>query len=249
MRISEHGIQTIKNFEGLSLKAYRCPAGVWTIGWGSTAGVTAGMTITLAQAEDMLRAEVERFEKAVNRLVEVPLSQNQFDALVSFAYNVGDGALARSTLLRLLNQGDYDAVPGQLARWTHGGGRVLPGLVKRRRMEGELWMSPAAQIYEIEEPMAQDVTEEPVGSNVMLEMIIGLARHLVTGAGGLTAASSGGDASAPATWLGLAIFVAGVAMSVFDKIKREGDASILNIVRESIDAIHDRLDEKDGPKA
>lgn len=178
MRISNAGKNAIKYFEGLYLHAYRCPAGVLTIGWGCTEGVTEGMTITTERAEQLLTAELAKFEAAVARLVRVPLTQHQFDALVSFAFNVGSGALERSTLLRKLNAGDYAAVPGELARWTRGGGRVLPGLVKRRRAEAALWSSPDAEIHPITEPMAQRV-DAPKQEVCMPQAIINLMLGLV----------------------------------------------------------------------
>ena len=139
MQISKAGLDLIKQFEGLYLKAYRCPAGVPTIGYGHTAGVAMGQTITQQQADDYLRRDVRMFERAVERLVKVPLTQGQFDALVSFAFNLGEGALAQSTLLRLLNAGDYAGAAAQFDRWNKSGGRVLPGLVRRRAAERALF--------------------------------------------------------------------------------------------------------------
>ena len=139
MQISRAGLDLIKQFEGLYLKAYRCPAGVPTIGYGHTAGVAMGQTITQQQADDYLRRDVRQFERAVSRLVRVPLTQGQFDALVSFAFNLGEGALAQSTLLRLLNAGDYSGAAAQFDRWNKAGGRVLPGLVRRRAAERALF--------------------------------------------------------------------------------------------------------------
>lgn len=139
MQISKAGLDLIKNFEGLYLKAYRCPAGIPTIGYGHTAGVAMGQTITQQQADDYLRRDVRQFERAVARLVTVPLTQGQFDALVSFAFNLGEGALAQSTLLRLLNAGDYAGAAAQFDRWNKAGGRVLPGLVRRRAAERALF--------------------------------------------------------------------------------------------------------------
>ena len=141
MQISKDGLDLIKQFEGLYLKAYRCPAGVPTIGYGYTAGVAMGQTITQQQADDYLRRDVRQFERAVARLVTVPLTQGQFDALVSFAFNLGEGALAQSTLLRLLNAGDYAGAAAQFDRWNKAGGRVLPGLVRRRAAERALFES------------------------------------------------------------------------------------------------------------
>ena len=139
MQISKAGLDLIKQFEGLYLQAYRCPAGVPTIGYGHTAGVAMGQTITQQQADDYLRRDVRQFERAVSRLVRVPLTQGQFDALVSFAFNLGEGALAQSTLLRLLNAGDYAGAAAQFDRWNKAGGRVLPGLVRRRAAERALF--------------------------------------------------------------------------------------------------------------
>ena len=139
MQISKAGLDLIKQFEGLYLKAYRCPAGVPTIGYGHTAGVAMGQTITQQQADDYLRRDVRQFERAVARLVTVPMTQGQFDALVSFAFNLGEGTLAQSTLLRLLNAGDYAGAAAQFDRWNKAGGRVLPGLVRRRAAERALF--------------------------------------------------------------------------------------------------------------
>lgn len=140
MKTASSGLTLIKNFEGLRLTAYLCPAQVWTIGFGSTgAHVKPGMTITKEQAEDLLLKDLVRFENAVHRLVKVPLTQNQFDALVSFTFNVGIGSLQKSTLLRLLNEGKYDQVGPQLMRWNKAGGKELPGLTRRRRAEADLF--------------------------------------------------------------------------------------------------------------
>ncbi len=139
MHTSQKGLDLIKSFEGLRLSAYKCPADVWTIGYGTTAGVKPGQTITKERAEDLLRADVKRFEDQVLRLVKVPLTQGQFDALVSFTYNLGAANLGNSTLLRLLNAGDYKAAAAQFDRWTKAGGKELPGLVKRRAAERALF--------------------------------------------------------------------------------------------------------------
>lgn len=142
-KISEKGLTLIKNFEGLRLEAYLCPSGVWTIGYGHTKGVKKGHKCTKEQASHYLRADVAWAEVAVRHLVKVPLNQNQFDALVSFVFNIGTGAFAKSTLLRVLNSGNYSGVPGQIRRYNKGGSplKVLPGLVKRRDAEAKLWSS------------------------------------------------------------------------------------------------------------
>ena len=144
MRISAKGLGLIKEFEGCELTAYICPAGVLTIGYGSTGtAVSSGQTITEAQAEALLLKDLVRFEKAVNELIKVPMSQGAYDALVSFTFNCGEGAFADSTLLRELNEGkDPNAVAkAQLPRWTNGG---LAGLVRRRATEVALFCSDPA---------------------------------------------------------------------------------------------------------
>jgi len=139
MITSKKGVSLIKFYEGFRAQAYICPAGVPTIGYGTTSGVKMGMRITEADGERLLQADLRRFEAAVERYVKVKLSQTQFDALVSFVYNLGEGNFASSTLLKLLNQGRYDLVGDQLMRWNRGGGRVLDGLTKRRQAETDLF--------------------------------------------------------------------------------------------------------------
>lgn len=148
--ISNNGIELIKKFEGLhrvqpdgTVSSYRCPAGKWTIGYGSTKGVRSGIKITVEEAEDRLRQDLLEFEAIVKRHVQVPLSQFQFDALVSWVYNLGEGNLRSSTLLKKLNKGDYQAVPEEMIKWNKarvdGKLTVLPGLTRRRASEAALF--------------------------------------------------------------------------------------------------------------
>lgn len=144
MRTSNKGLALIKEFEGLRLDAYLCPARVWTIGYGHTSAagspaVHEGMRVSAVEAETILRRDLLKYEMGVSRLVKVHLSQSQFDALVSFCYNVGEGALGKSTLLKRVNAGEFDRVPAEFMKWTKGGGKELPGLVRRRREEAKLW--------------------------------------------------------------------------------------------------------------
>ena len=139
MRTGDEGIALIRHFEGCRLDAYLCPAGVWTIGYGHTKGVKGGETIDQEAAEAFLIEDLEEFEGYVTEMVEVPLSQSQFDALVSWTFNLGPGNLERSTLLAKLNQGEYTDVPFEIKRWTRAGGVILPGLVKRRDAEAALF--------------------------------------------------------------------------------------------------------------
>ncbi len=141
--INTAGLQLIKKFEGLRLVCYDDSVGIATIGYGHTRTVTTAdigrRRITEAQAEALLKDDLDSSERAVERYVSVALNDNQFSALVSFTFNLGAGSLKTSTLLQKLNQGDYDSVPAQLARWVKAGGRTLAGLVKRRLAEGELF--------------------------------------------------------------------------------------------------------------
>lgn len=143
MRTSQKGVSLIKSFEGLRLKSYQDSVGVWTIGYGATRGITEGMTITNEQAERMLVNDVGRFEPEVERLVKVPLSQVQWDALMSFTYNLGAANLGSSTLLKLLNAGDYSGAAEQFLRWNKAGGQVLAGLTKRRAAERAMFLGAA----------------------------------------------------------------------------------------------------------
>jgi lysozyme len=141
VNISQKGIDLIKRFEGCRLKSYTCPAGVLTIGYGHTGSdVTPNMQISLERAENMLKMDLIIHCNNVSKLVKVPLTQNQFDALVSFEYNVGYGALRTSTLLKLLNQGKYKEASEQFERWAYAGGKPLEGLKKRRKAEKELFL-------------------------------------------------------------------------------------------------------------
>lgn len=143
-RTNSAGIALIKNYEGLHLTPYLCPARVWSIGYGHTRTVRAGMSITVADADLLLDDDLRLVERAVQRLVTVPLNDNQFAALVSFAFNVGISNVENSTLLKLLNRGWYEQVPAQLSRWNRAGGEVLGGLSRRRAAEGRLWNTPVA---------------------------------------------------------------------------------------------------------
>lgn len=143
MRLSPKGLELIKAHEGLRLRAYQDVVGVWTVGYGHTGTAKPGMAITDEQADELLRHDVEQFEAAVNNLVHVPLNQNQFDALVSFTFNLGRAALYRSTLLRKLNAGDYSGAASEFGRWVNAGSKPWPGLIRRRKEERELFETPA----------------------------------------------------------------------------------------------------------
>ena len=135
MIISTAGVDLLTHFEGLRLEAYQDSVGVWTIGYGHTKGVTPSMKITESQANNLLKTELIEYQNYINEMVEVKLSQCQFDALVCWVYNLGPTNLKNSTLLTLLNQGVKFQIPEQIRRWNRAGGKVLKGLVRRRTAE------------------------------------------------------------------------------------------------------------------
>lgn len=141
LSVSQRLVDMIKGFEGFRQYPYTCPGGALTIGYGTTMKPGQYTSITKEQAEALLRRSISGFEKSVKSLVKVPLSQNQYEALVSFTYNVGAGALKRSTLLTKLNAGDYQGAADELLRFTKSKGKVLQGLVKRREKERALFLA------------------------------------------------------------------------------------------------------------
>ena len=139
MKISQEGINLIKKFEGCKLEAYKCAANVWTIGYGSTKGVKEGDSITQEEAENLLMKDLEVFEDAVNKAVQRSIVHCQVDALVSWTFNLGAGNLNSSTMLKKLNNQEYDEVASQMKRWNKANGKVLEGLVRRREAEAKMF--------------------------------------------------------------------------------------------------------------
>ena len=139
MQISEEGKQLIKKFEGCRLEAYKCSAGVWTIGYGRTTNVKEGDTCTQEEAEKWLDEELVVYGAYVNDAVLITLEQNEFDALVAWTYNLGSTNLNNSTMLRVLNENQKEDVPHQMRRWNKANGKVLEGLVRRREAEALLF--------------------------------------------------------------------------------------------------------------
>lgn len=137
--IGDGGLGLIKHFEGVRTEAYQDSVGVWTIGYGSTKGVKPGQRISLEKANSLLEKDIADHAAAVDRLVKVDLNQDQYDALVSFTFNLGEGNLAKSTLLKKLNAGDYKGASKEFIRWNKAGGKVLKGLTRRRMAEAELF--------------------------------------------------------------------------------------------------------------
>ncbi|HFI5325884.1 TPA: lysozyme [Serratia liquefaciens] len=144
MRISNSGRGFIKGFEDLRLVAYPDPGTggkPWTIGWGHTKGVKQGDRITQEKAEQFLSDDLAVFELTVNSAIKRPMTQNQFDAMVSLAFNIGGSAFAGSTLVRKFNTGDAKGAADEFPKWKNSGGKVMPGLVKRRAVEREMFLS------------------------------------------------------------------------------------------------------------
>lgn len=141
MKTSKKGIALLKQFEGCKLQAYKDGGGVWTVGFGATGpNIGPHTNWSQAQAEDDLAKKLEDFEWAVSGLLQVPINQNQFDALVCFSYNVGVAALARSSLLKQLNMKHFKDAGDRFLDWSHDGGKVIPGLLKRREAERQLFL-------------------------------------------------------------------------------------------------------------
>lgn len=144
--INNEGEILIKSFEGFKTKAYLCPAGVWTIGWGSTrifgGKVQPNQIISVADAQQQFEIDLWQFEGVVGREVKVPLTENQRAALVSLCYNIGPANFTSSTLLRKLNAGDYAGAAEQFDRWNKAGGKALAGLTRRREAEKRLFLKP-----------------------------------------------------------------------------------------------------------
>ena len=139
MKMSKEGLSLIKKFEGCEYNAYKCAADVWTIGYGHTADVKEGDLVSQQEADKMLEEDVKIFEEEVLKAVTVPLHQHQFDALVSWTFNLGGANLNASTMLKVINSSAYEDVPHQIKRWNKAGGKVLEGLTRRRLAESLLF--------------------------------------------------------------------------------------------------------------
>ena len=186
MRTNKAGLDLIKEFEGWRAKAYKCPAGVWTIGYGHTsmAGaptVKPGMVITREEGEQILRRDLKIYEDGVKTAIRVPLNSNQFSACVSLCYNIGVGGFRKSSVARFCNQSQWQKAADAFALWNKAGGRVLPGLTRRRAAEASLFMRTARK------EDVRPVVDEPKGKSMALSTTNMAAG--VTAAAGITAAS------------------------------------------------------------
>ena len=212
-QISQHGLAKLKQWEGLKTKAYKDAGGVWTIGYGHTAMAGSpvpyqSQVITAAEAENILLKDLVQYEAAIENNVNVKLNDNQFAALVSFAFNVGIGAFKNSTLLKKLNQGNFDAVPTELMKWTKAGGKKLQGLVNRRQAEGYLWMEGA---YVTSKDVVPEQKKENLFSRKETALSVG---GMATG---LTGFATG---SGPVQWALAAVLVIGAAFVFYWGIQR-----------------------------
>lgn len=220
MRTSPAGIALIREFEGLRLRAYQDSVGVWTIGYGSTryadgTPVQEGDTISEPAAESLLRATLTKYEQGVLTTITAPLSQAQFDACVSLAYNVGVGAFAKSTLAKHLNAGRVADAANEFRKWNRAGGRVLAGLTRRREVERALFLNgetiaatpPAVPVSRKESPMPAAVS-------------LAFVRHLLTFGGGFLIARGYLDAATMEAIIGGLVTVIGAVWSVAEKKAR-----------------------------
>ncbi|OLY45118.1 lysozyme [Bartonella apis] len=212
-QISPHGLEKLKQWEGLKTKAYKDAGGVWTIGYGHTAMAGSpqpyqGQVITAAEAENILLKDLVQYEAAIENNVKVKLNDNQFAALVSFAFNVGIGAFKNSTLLKKLNQGDFNAVPTELRKWVKAGGKKVQGLVNRRQAEGYLWMEGA---YVTSKDVVPEQKKENLFSRKETALSVG---GMATGLTGLATGSG------PVQWALAAVLVIGAAFVFYWGIQR-----------------------------
>lgn len=142
MRMNDAGCDLIRRFEGLRLEAYRCSAGIWTIGYGSTHGVREGMKISRAEAESRLHMDVAIAERAVKSMLSVPVNENQFSALVSFVFNIGGANFRKSTMRAYINRKAFGDAADEFPRWVYAKGKKLAGLIERRKEERALFLRP-----------------------------------------------------------------------------------------------------------
>jgi len=190
MNVSQAGIDLIKEFEGLRLEAYRDAVGVWTIGYGHTETARPGMKITEAEAEALLRYDIDKRVPAIERALKVKVTQNQFDAIVSFVFNVGVGAFRSSTLLKNINRGDIEDEADEFDRWVYAGGKKLPGLVRRRAAERALFESveappPPTEVTEWNMPVLSRPYQDSTAARLFLHLVDGRSTSLPANPGAL----------------------------------------------------------------
>lgn len=223
MKMTNEGLALIRRFEGFRSEAYRDAVGVWTIGYGHTAmagppDVKPGQRISAEDAAGVLTRDVQSFSDGVTAALRRDLSDAQFSALVSFAYNVGLGNFRASSVLKAVNAGDFEAVPRRLNLWVKAGGRTLPGLVKRRAAEAALFMTPdapadapvSADHPPLAPPVEQARAKPPVASRTLWAALA-------------AALAAAGQAVAPSRVVALALalgIVAAAAFIIFERVRK-----------------------------
>jgi len=193
--INQASLEIIKQFEGCKLTAYKCPAGVWTIGYGTTAAAQVGIdpkegtTITQGGAEKYLKLAIEKFAAAIKPNITQPINENEFGAFVSLAYNIGSGAFKKSSALRHFNAGDKAKAADAILMWNKAGGKVLAGLTRRRAAERALFLTPVGFAPQDDETTATPDAprDTPMESTTMQAGFIQIAS---AGAGGVSAVSA-----------------------------------------------------------
>jgi len=215
--VTAAGIAMIKGFEGFKAKAYLDTGNVLTIGYGHTSDsnyvVKAGAVITEAKAEELLRLDLREAEEIINRLVKVSLNDNQFAALVSFVFNIGETQFRGSTLLKKLNKGDYASVPAEMAKWVNDNGKKITGLVNRRNAEGGLWVKGSFV-------SSASVPAAPPKANILTKPEV--LMPAATAAGTVIAAANG---PGPIAYAIGAVIVIGAAVAAFYFIRKTLQAS------------------------
>ena len=172
MNINQAAVDLVKEFEGFRANAYRCPAGVWTIGYGTTAmagvGITPkdGMTISRSDAEAYLCATLNKFAEQIAPSITAPINENEFGAFVSLAYNIGPGAFKKSSALRLFNAGDKEGAAKAILMWNKAGGKVLKGLTRRREAERKLFLTPVDGKFTGRTTVAQSTTVQASAAQI-----------------------------------------------------------------------------------
>ena len=232
MKINKAGINLIKKYEGFRSHAYRDAVGVWTIGYGHTSmagtpNVSKGLKISRRQGETILARDVEKFARAIQPLITVELNENQFSALVSFAYNVGVGGFKRSSVLKRVNARQFDAVPHRLSLWVKAGGRTLRGLVARRAAEADLFLASDAKHTEDVSTTESSRPVKPISGKPAHKSTTNLAAVLSAIAGLVSSFKAGlTDNASNLVIVGLALVIIAASLWImrerWNKIQNEG---------------------------
>lgn len=228
MKMTPEGLALIRQYEGFRGTAYRCPAGVWTIGYGHTSqagppSVMPGMTMSEGRAREVLAEDVRMFASGVRASLKRPVSDAQFSALVSFAFNVGLGAFRSSSVLRAVNAGDMAAVPRRLQLWVKGGGKVLPGLVRRRAAEAAMFAGGSdGKVPPGPAPRPDPVAGKPLSrSTTVLAAIMAALSTVLSGP-----ASAMGGAGGSGALVSMSAGIAAAVWIIFERWKKSREDGI-----------------------